>query len=201
MAELTREYLKSLYVYDSETGNFLHNPSRPRETFRTSRGYKIWRSQYAGKLAGAKPRQDGCRLIWIDGRLYLAHRLAWLYAHGEMPHEEIDHIDGDRSNNSLNNLRQASHAQNSRNLAAHKDGKVPYRGVHEHRPGVYRASICVDGISTHIGLFETPEEAALAYDKAAIKSHGEFCSLNFPEIHSAPQRTPRRPTSNPFSST
>lgn len=196
MSELTQEYLKLLFVYDPETGNFIHNPARPRETFKTRRGFNVWRGQHAGRLAGCA-REDGYIILWCNNRLYLAHRMAWLYAYGEMPEEEIDHIDGDPSNNSIKNLRKASHAQNCKNVRAHVDGKIPYRGVHEHTPGRYRASIYSDGENTHLGLFDTPEEAALAYDKAAIKLHEDFSCLNFPAIHVAPPRKPRLQAADP----
>lgn len=98
---------------------------------------------------------------------------------------EGDHIDGDGLNNRRSNLRLATRSQNGQNSHVVL-GKVPFRGVFQNagQPDRYRAAIRHLGIRTYLGTYATPEEAARAYDTAAIQMHGEFASVNFPQ----PQR-------------
>jgi hypothetical protein len=105
-------------------------------------------------------------------------------------HVLVDHInesgEGDYGlNNRKSNLRLASQSQNLHNSAPYKNNKSGYRGVHYMRPPRKRwvCSIAVNGKSRHLGRFMTAEEAARAYDKAAVELMGEFASLNFPGEH------------------
>jgi len=90
----------------------------------------------------------------------------------------IDHINGDSLDNRRCNLRICTHGENIRNRA--KYGlKSEYKGIHPKR-GKWSCKITVNGVVRNLGVFEDPKDAALAYDKAAVKWHGEFASLNFP---------------------
>lgn len=110
-----------------------------------------------------------------------AHRVAWQMTHGRLP-RIIDHIDHDPLNNALSNLRPCSIPENVRYQRPHKD-KVSstFKGVDfvAHR-GKWRARLVVGGKDVHLGANHlSPEDAARAYDKAAVEHFGEFALTNF----------------------
>lgn len=94
----------------------------------------------------------------------------------------VDHVNGNSLDNRKENLRIATEAQNARNHKAWTRNPSGFKGVHRNR-GMkpWRARIVVNGKNIAIGFFESPEEAAKAYDKEAKKHHGQFARLNFPE--------------------
>jgi hypothetical protein len=146
-------------------------------------GHFMWRQRRGGRaVAGAEAgsiNNRGYRWICIDGCLYLAHRLAWLYVYGVWPSAEIDHIDGDPANNRLANLREATRAENGRNLRRRADNTSGAKGVcFEKSVGRWRASINVNGSQRHLGYFNTVKDATAAYDAAALRHHGEFARVN-----------------------
>ena len=155
--ELTQERLKELVSYDAETGVFrrLKNTTRQR----------------AGEVAG-RARPDGYIRFRVDGKEFWAHRLAWLYVHGEWP-VTVDHINRNPSDNRLANLRSVTQGQNNQNRVDPKTGnKAGLLGVSMHRQsGKWRARIAVDGASKTIGYFATPEQAQEAYWMAKKVMH------------------------------
>ncbi len=95
---------------------------------------------------------------------------------------EVDHIDHDGLNNRRSNLRPATRSQNSRNMGSPTGARTPYKGVGWHsRDQSWRAYISIDRRQISLGYFATEEEAARAYDAAAVEAWGEFAWLNFPE--------------------
>lgn len=88
---------------------------------------------------------------------------------------QVDHINHDTLDNRKENLRLCTHAQNQHNRLP--QGAVPYKGVIKKR-GRYAAKLMVDGMQVWLGMFDTPEEAALAYNEAARKHNGEYAWLN-----------------------
>jgi hypothetical protein len=94
---------------------------------------------------------------------------------------QVDHHDHNTLNNTKENLRAASRSQNQHNARGHADGSSGYKGVHWHSArNSWVARIYVNGVEQHLGMFDSAEDAARAYDAAASKHHGEFAYLNLP---------------------
>jgi hypothetical protein len=99
---------------------------------------------------------------------------------------EIDHVNGDGLDNRRENLRVATHAQNASNRGVRVNNTSGFKGVHANHSGrgkQWFAYITTNYKRQHLGMFGTAEEAARAYDAAAVRLHGEFARLNFPSDH------------------
>lgn len=159
MADFDVAYLKSRLHYNPETGIFIWLKQR--------------RSTEIGKVAGTTA--NSVVKIYIDGKCYMAHRLAWLYMTGEWPSDLIDHKNMNSVDNRWENLRQADHAKNAMNTGIRKDNTSGYKGVAwDARVCKWRADIKVCGKRKHLGMFSLPEVAHEAYKQAAKKYFGEF---------------------------
>lgn len=157
---ITQDFLKSRLKYDEITGIFTW-------IFRNSNRIKI------GDRAGALG-VDGYIYIRINDILYKSHRLAFLYVYGYLP-EEVDHINMIKDDNRICNLRDSNKSKNGWNKKVRSDSKSGHKGVHYDKEiNKYQAKIMANKISYFIGRFDTIEEAAAAYEKAAIELHGEF---------------------------
>ncbi len=119
---------------------------------------------------------DGYWTICIDGAHYKGHRLAWLYVHGEWPIDQIDHINNNRLDNRISNLRLVSQSQNQQNRKP-KRGGTGVKGVSKTKYG-FSAQIGYDRKKMYLGFFKTKEEAGAAYVKAAQKLHTHNPSTN-----------------------
>lgn len=108
--------------------------------------------------------------------------MVWLYVHGAIPDNmDIDHINGDRSDNRLVNLRLATASQNQQNSRLQVTSKSGFKGVHLHKQsGRWLARIKHNGVRRSLGLYKTPEEAGAAYLRASIEIFGEFAYANRP---------------------
>ena len=166
------ELLRQLLSYDPGTGRFTWL-ERGIELFGSKRAWASWNAKNAGNEAFVTKTTNGYLGGRILGRNYTGHRIAWTIQHGSWPasSEEIDHINGDPADNRIENLRLVSHQENGRNMGARKS-KSGTPGV-DWRPmtGKWRARICSDGRSHHLGNFTTKEGAIEARQKAAA-SHG-----------------------------
>jgi hypothetical protein len=157
---ITQERLHEVLRYDRETGEF-------RWRVRLSPACQI------GALAGWQ--NDRYRFIYVDGRSYPAHKLAWLYVTGHWGKPVIDHRDRNPLNNRWDNLRLATFSSNSANRRRHRNNKSGFKGVWFHRrTGKWRARIRKDKRSFWLGEFETPEHAHAAYVAKAHELFGEF---------------------------
>lgn len=108
------------------------------------------------------------------------HRIVWFLVYGYWPDFQIDHIDGDKQNNKVENLRPTDQKLNQANRKARTDVTSKYKGVGFHR-NKWRAFITKGGVFCGLGTFTTEEAAAKAYDEAALKHFGQHARLNFPE--------------------
>lgn len=107
--------------------------------------------------------KGGYVVVMVDRVLLRAHRVAWAIHHGRWPDGEVDHINGDRADNALANLRDVPKRLNAQNLRKAKTtNKCGLLGVHE-RDGVFLARVCVGGKTINLGRHKTAEAAHQAY--------------------------------------
>lgn len=116
----------------------------------------------------------GYIIVRLNRRLYRAHRLIFLYMTGQFPENDADHVNGDRSDNSWVNLRQATRQENLRNKRPALNTVSGAKGVDRLSDSKWRARICIDRHTVHLGCFSSLDEAKLAYAQAAHKHFGEF---------------------------
>lgn len=124
-----------------------------------------------GKSKVGTSHPNGYLQIRVDGKRYLAHRLAWLYMFGDWPSSELDHANGDRLDNRIENLRLATRSQNNGNRRS--NARSGFKGVVLTKHG-YRAGISLNEKFIYLGMYQTPEEAHAAYCEAARVAFGEF---------------------------
>ena len=155
---ISREEVERLLQYDPETGIFV---------WIVSKG-----AAKAGSVAGTVANRGYVRLR-INRREFLAQRIAWLLATGHMPTGEIDHINGDRADNRLSNLRPATHAENGFNRGRNANNTSGFKGVHRNGEK-FSVVVCRAGKHYYFGVFDVAEDAHAAYCEAFRQVHGEF---------------------------
>src|ERR1700723_1528017 len=129
--DLTAHQLVALVVYETDTGFFR------------------WRNgKMAVRIAGTPSGRMGYRRIHLFGKSYLAHRLAWLYVHGEWPILCIDHVNGVADDNRIANLRQATNGQNRANSRCNKNNQSGLKGV-SRRGDKWQSSASLNGRHVH----------------------------------------------------
>ena len=160
----TQEHLKEVLDYNPKTGIFVWKIATSRK-------------MRAGAIAGYLNNR-GYVQICDRGVRYMAHRLAWLFTYGKLPSNWIDHINGIRNDNRIENLRDVSKLGNNQNQTkAHRDSECGLLGVRIKKSnGKYIAAIKTNGKSKHLGTFLTKEEAHQAY-VAAKRIHHPTCTL------------------------
>lgn len=155
-------YLRSIVSYEPTTGVFTR-------IVKTSNRIQV------GDVAGLNIESTGYRKFTFRGRQHQAHRLAWLYVHGEWPTLHLDHINGDKADNRIANLREATMSQNLANTRLRSDNQSGRKGVFFHkRDKKWIARICVRGRKRVLGYFDDPDMAHDAYVNAAKTFFGEF---------------------------
>lgn len=160
MALIDHARLLQVLKYDPETGIF---------TWLEKISIKV----VVGRAAGGT-NVGGYTVISLFGQFYYAHRLAWFYMTGEWP-KQIDHADGDRSNNRFANLRRATHIQNILNAKMAKNNTSGFKGVSWHKgAGKWMVQTYIDGVKIYLGLYEDPAEGYRAYERAVNNTHPEF---------------------------
>lgn len=160
--------LRTLLRYDWDTGRLWWRDA----------GTPQRRAKYAGREAFTADDGNGYKQSRIAGVQYRAHRVIWALVTGEWPFAQIDHINGDRSDNRIANLRLASPSENGANRRKSR-GSSTFVGVHQHKKsGGWIASIQKDGRRQHIGLYSTEIEAVIAYRREAALQHGAFAAVH-----------------------
>ena len=160
------------FTYDADTGNLIWK-RRDLRSFANERMGKVWNTRFAGKVAGGK-HNGGYYHVAVSGFKTLVHRVIWEMFYGSlMDGEQVDHIDMDRTNCRIENLRKCSNAQNTRNSRKRSNNTSGYKGV-TGCGNRWKAQIGANYHNTHLGVFRTPEEAHEAYCLAAAELHGEF---------------------------
>lgn len=155
------EVLHDLLNYDRETGLF---------TWKHNRGYKAVAGATAGSLSSS-----GYVLIMVNMKRYVAHRLAYKMVYGVDPPRLIDHIDGNKANNRISNLRVASSQQNQGNSVIPVNNKSGVKGVSWNKKMQrWVAQIGRGKKRFYLGGFNTKEQAAQAYADAARDHFGAF---------------------------
>ena len=157
---ITQTRLRELFIYDKMTGLFTRRIAVGRHGCHKK-----------GSIAGTLTNNGYC-MISLNGRRYMAHRLAWLYIYGVFPAGSLDHINRNKLDNRIINLREATCQQNMQNVLTHKHNTSGYKGVawHDQRKR-WRAYIFNNYRQIHLGLFDTKEEASAARKKAELQYH------------------------------
>lgn len=155
----SQEYLLECLDLDAETG-LLTWRERPLHHFKNEHHYLVWKGRWSGVPAFREPDKDGYLIGRLDGRRRKAHRLIWKMVHGTEP-QEIDHIDGDRTDNRPGNLRSVSKAVNARNRALQSNNTSGCVGVLWTKDR-WEARIKLNGRTTCLGRFHNFEDAVKA---------------------------------------
>jgi hypothetical protein len=152
---LTHEDINYAISYDSKTG-----------VMKWKNGVNI---RYIGNDAGSINKAGYVDIAYKGWRLY-GHRVAWLLVYKEWPSNHVDHINGNRSDNRIENLRVATNQENSKNSKRHKGNTSGVTGVYwSKRANKWQAYICVDGKQTYLGVFKYLEDAERARKDAEVK--------------------------------
>jgi HNH endonuclease/AP2 domain len=158
--EITREYLLGILEYDKFSGllTWIVNKNNRRK----------------GCVAGSI-NSNGYVTLWIDGKQYQSHRVIWFMVNGNWPIDEIDHIDGIRTNNAFNNLREATRSENSRNHKVRVDNNSGVKGVYwNSKLNKWRSEINFNKKRYNIGYFKCLNEAEAAVKRKREELHLEF---------------------------
>jgi hypothetical protein len=163
---LDAQAARDLLNYDPETGVL---------TWRLREGSKTFNARFANKPAGCRALSttSGWYLqVGVLGKLYLAHRLAWLIVHGSWPKADLDHKDGDGTNNRLSNLREATRFENNQNraISSRNTSGLPGATFCKHAKR-WKAQISFQGQNKTLGYFDTAEDAGAAYRQAKARLH------------------------------
>lgn len=157
---LTQEELKRNLDFSPETGIFTWILSK--------KGTKI------GDIAGSNSR--GYIRIRLNKKSYFSHRLAWLWVNGEFPKKQIDHIDKNKSNNRIINLREVSRSENACNVNPPANNTSGFKNVHLHKCGKYVVRIKRDSKTYNLGYYKTAEEANIIAIEGRRNIHKEYAS-------------------------
>lgn len=168
------ELVRQLIRYEPETGNLYWLP-RPESMFDAPRDAIAFNGRFAGREAFTAIGSHGYKNGRVLGCTLLAHRLIWALETGHWPKDQIDHVNGIRTDNRIENLREASNSQNSMNQGVRADNTSGHKGVCWHSGAKkWRAYINLNGKRTHLGFFSCARMAGAAYAKANKTMHRDY---------------------------
>lgn len=157
---MTPQMIDTFLNYDPVTGVFIWK-NRELEMFKTYRAFIQWNKRYAGTIAGSV-KNNGYVFISIKKKIIRAHRLAWFITYGKWPVFQIDHINGNPSDNSIKNLRDVPPSVNAKNKRLSDKSGTGFPGVYLHQSGKFRVKGMVNNSQKHIGYFENLDDAVIA---------------------------------------
>lgn len=174
--------MRQLMDYDAETGVLRWKEQKTPHFLNLAGPKKAvlarWNGRAAGRVALGSNSKTGRKRGSVGGLSVFAHRAAWVIYYGAWPSAEIDHINGDFTDNRIANLRLATRAENARNRGPVPGSASRFKGIYRTENGKWFSQINLSGRSTHIGTYKSEDEAALAYNAAATKHYGPFARLN-----------------------
>ena len=148
---------------------------RDRKHFRSDESFKSWNTRYANAVTFKSTDGRGYLRASIKDKDYKAHLVAWALYYGKWPLCEVDHINGDKKDNSLNNLRSATSSQNKMNVHPRNGCSSQYKGVCWNvKRKKWESRIAFNGKTLHLGYFVDEIEAANRYTDASKLYHGEY---------------------------
>ena len=147
------ENLKGRFKYEPETGKIFDVLGNEKFLVSHSKGYFVG---------------------GIDYKVYKAHRVAWALHYGSWPDGFIDHINGDRKDNRISNLRLATRGQNRQNSKMNENNTTGYKCVHLKSSGRFEVQVSAGGVRRYFGTYSTAEEAHSVYLREMKKLHGEY---------------------------
>ena len=156
---MTADELRNLVEYDAKSG-----------VLYWKNDHKYFKSIKAGDIVGGSSRKNGYASTAINKKQYYVHRLVWLLFYGSWPEKQIDHINGIRDDNRIENLRLATASENQHNRKKTHGRKTPV-GAYKHWSGKWYSSIMSNGKYKFLGTFENPEDASNAYASAKAQLH------------------------------
>jgi hypothetical protein len=165
--------IKEFFEYDHNTGDLFWK-QRSDKWFNHKKYHYTWNKRFAGKRAGRK-KKNGYKEVAIFDKLYQQHRVVWAFFNGEWPEDQIDHINGNPSDNRIENLRSVTCLQNLKNINK-KKGDGEFVGV-VNKNGRYVTRIHNNYKRIHIGSFDTAEEAYAAYRAKAAELFEEYANF------------------------
>ena len=166
--------LSDLFTYDPDTGIVRHNPNRPKDSFKTERGYNIWLRRFCGQVIGSNDGQGYKKVVLNRGgksiNIY-CHRIALHLSGVEIAKGlYVDHIDGDEGNNRLSNLRVVTNQGNARNSKLSSTNKSGVVGVYWSLPNSkWRAQLMVNYKNILLGYYTNKDDAIKARKAAEVK--------------------------------
>jgi hypothetical protein len=167
LTDVSPEDIKRLFIFDN--GRYYWQP-RPLSDFKTATSHAAWNKKYAGAETMCTPNGSGYKQVCINHKTYSAHRVIWAFHYGEWPANQIDHINGDRGNNDISNLRVVTSAENGRNQRRRRTNVSGHMGVHWNKKcSKWQAQLSVGGDKKYLGLFDDIEEAVAVRAKANIE--------------------------------
>lgn len=162
------ELLRKLLRYEPDTGKLFWRERTP-DMFANKNASAVWNGRHAGQEALSTLHNFGYMCGDVCGRKCLAHRVVWAIVYGQWPQKQIDHINGDKADNRVENLREVTHQVNARNANMRVTNTSGYNGVcWQKNNKKWVAYIKIDGRRKHLGHFDDIRAAAAARKAAEI---------------------------------